>query len=336
MSFSKICIRKLVLLVSVFCLTFFPYTNPLLALSNYSNSREIIQPPAKNLIEGAIEFHVHSAPDVTSRSLDDFELAERANQAGMRAIVLKNHVTNTADRAVLVHKIVPDIEVFGGVVLNRAVGGINLQAVEAMYGLGKGYGKVVWLPTIDADYHLKVFHKPGTGIKVAPAGKILPEMDAVLQFIAQKNLILETGHISPEEVILVIQRAKELGVKKIVVTHAMADVPGLSLESMQECAALGAFLELVFVNNLMGKDSVIAAHRNWHRVSIKQMVEAIRAIGAEHFILSTDLGRQFDPLPADGYQLFVEELIKQGISQQEIDLMSKDNPAQLLGLDSIQ
>ncbi|NES83634.1 MAG: histidinol phosphatase [Moorea sp. SIO2B7] len=283
-------------------------------------------------IKGTIDFHVHSAPDVTQRSIDDFELAEMGADAEMRAIVLKNHFTPTADRAVLANKIVPGIELFGGIVLNHSVGGINPRAVEVMYQLGQGRGKVVWLPTIDADYHLKVFHKPGQGIKVAQGEKLLPETEEVLKLIAEYNLVLGTGHISPEEVKLVVEGAHSLGIKNILITHAMADVPGLSREDMQEVANLGAFLELTYVNNLMGKNAVVKAHRNWHQVSLEQMAEAIKTIGAEHFVLSTDLGRKFDPLPVDGYKLFVEGLRKEGISQVEIDLMSKDNPAQLLGL----
>lgn len=288
--------------------------------------------PTTSLIKNAIDFHVHSAPDVTKRSVDDFELAKKAQAAGMKAVVLKNHVTNTADRAVLAQKIVPNLDIFGGIVLNYPVGGINPQAVQAMYRLGKGQGKVVWLPTIDADYHLKTFQQSGTGIKITEDGQVLPEVEAVLKIIAQENLVLGTGHISPQEVILVIKRAKELGVRNMVVTHAMADVPGLSLAEMQECAALGAFLELAYVNDLMGADSIIKAHRKWHRVSTTKMAEAIKKIGAEHFVLSTDLGRQFDPLPADGYQVFVKKLKQEGISQQEIELMMTKNPARLLGL----
>lgn len=322
--YYKICTRLLALVV-VFYLSLMLNPLPLWAVTE-----EIT--PTTSLIRGAIDFHVHSAPDVTNRSVDDFELAQKAQAAGMKAVVLKNHVTNTADRAVLVKKIVPNLDIFGGIVLNRPVGGINPQAVLAMYRLGKGQGKVVWLPTIDADYHLKTFQQSGTGIKIAQDGQVLPEVEAVLKIIAKENLVLGTGHISPQEVILVIKRAKELGVKNIVVTHALADVPGLSLAEMEESAALGAFLELAYVNDLMGTDSVIKAHRKWHRVSTEQMAEAIKKIGAEHFVLSTDLGRQFDPLPADGYQVFVKELMQEGISKQEIELMMNKNPAKLLGI----
>ncbi|WP_424409096.1 DUF6282 family protein [Microcoleus sp.] len=286
----------------------------------------------KSIIEGAIDFHIHSSPDVIPRRLDDFEVAKFAASAHMKAVVLKNHYGSTAARAVLVHKIVPQIEVFGGIVLNHSAGGINPQAVEAMHRIGGKYGKVVWLPTVDSEHHLKVFHKSGIGIKVAENGKLLPETAAVLKIVARDNLVLETGHISSAEVMAVIRQARLLNIKNILITHAMADVPGLSLENMQTAAQMGAFLELAFVNDLMGENAADDGHKNWHHVSINQMVAAIKLIGAEHFVLSTDLGRKPDPLPAEGYKLFVEKLMDEGISQPEIDLMMKQNPARLLGI----
>jgi Family of unknown function (DUF6282) len=286
----------------------------------------------KSSIEGAIDFHIHSSPDVIPRRLDDLEVAKLAASAKMKAVVLKNHFASTAGRAVLVNKIVPNIKVFGGIVLNHSVGGINPQAVEAMHRIGGNYGKVVWLPTVDADYHLQVFHKSGIGIKVAKNGKILPEIEAVLKIVARDNLVLETGHISPAEVMAVVKQANLLNIKNILITHAMADVPGLSLENMQTAAQMGALIELAFVNDLMGENAIDEGHRNWHQVSVDRMVAAIKLIGAEHFVLSTDLGRKPDPLPAAGYKLFVKKLMNQGISQPEIDLMMKENPARLLGI----
>ncbi|MGB8689920.1 MAG: DUF6282 family protein [Microcoleus sp.] len=303
-----------------FCLPVYAVGEPLFADSQ------------KSIIEGAIDFHVHSSPDVIPRRLDDFEVAKLAASAHMKAVVLKNHFGSTAARAVLVNKIVPEIEVFGGVVLNNSVGGINPQAVEAMHRIGGKYGKVVWLPTVDADCHLRVFHQPGIGIKVAENGNISPETEAVLKIVARDNLVLETGHICPEEVMAVVGRSHFLNIKNILITHAMADVPGLSLENMQTAAQMGAFLELAFVNDLMGENAADRGHRNWHHVSIDRMAAAIKLIGAEHFVLSTDLGRKLDPLPAEGYELFVKKLMNEGISQQEIDLMITENPARLLGI----
>ncbi|MEG3974019.1 DUF6282 family protein [Microcoleus sp. herbarium8] len=313
--------------IIVFGLIWFLFSLPVYAVG---------EPPVVNLhentIAGAIDFHIHSSPDVIPRRLDDFEVAKFAASAHMKAVVLKNHYGSTAARAVLVNKIVPQIEVFGGIVLNHSVGGINPQAVEAMHRIGGKYGKVVWLPTVDSEHHLKVFHKSGIGIKVAENGKLLPETAAVLKIVARDNLVLETGHISSAEVMAVVRQARLLNIKNILITHAMADVPGLSLENMQTAAQMGAFLELAFVNDLMGENAADDGHKNWHHVSINQMVAAIKLIGAEHFVLSTDLGRKPDPLPAEGYKLFVEKLMDEGISQPEIDLMMKQNPARLLGI----
>ncbi|MEG4171392.1 MULTISPECIES: DUF6282 family protein [unclassified Microcoleus] len=286
----------------------------------------------QSTIEGAIDFHIHSSPDVIPRRLDDFEVAKLAARAKMKAVVLKNHYASTAGRAVLVNKIVPEIEVFGGIVLNHSVGGINPEAVDAMHRIGGKYGKVVWLPTVDAEHHLQVFHKSGMGIKVAENGKVLPETAAVLKIVAKENLVLETGHISSEEVMAVVGAANLLNIKNILITHAMADVPGLSLENMQKAAQMGAFLELAFVNDLMGENAADDGHKNWHQVPISKMAAAIKLIGAEHFVMSTDLGRKPDPLPAEGYKLFVKKLIDEGISPHEIDLMMKHNPARLLGI----
>jgi hypothetical protein len=285
-----------------------------------------------SLLQNAIDFHIHSAPDITSRSLNDLEVAKMASELGMKAIVLKNHVTPTADRAVLAHLIIPDLEIFGGIVLNQSVGGLNPRAIEVMYQLGQGRGKIVWMPTIDAAYHQQIFQQKNEGIKIIKNGQLIPEIEPILTLIAQDNLILATGHISPEEIALLVSHAQELGVKKILITHAMADLPGLSLNQMQKLANQGVFLELTYVNDLMGKKSTIPDHKLWHRVSIQEMAKAIKTIGAEHFILSTDLGRSGDPLPGEGYQIFIKKLLNYGISETEINLMITKNPAYLLDI----
>lgn len=289
-------------------------------------------PPLKSPIEGGIDFHVHSAPDVFGRNIDDTEVAQAAASQGMRAIVLKNHVTNTADRAALANKAVPGIEVFGGVVLNQALGGINPAAVEWMYRIAGGRGKVVWMPTFDADHHLKTFKEQGEGLKVAKGGKLLPETEEVLKVIARENLVLQTGHVSPEEVLLLIKRGKELGVKNMAITHAMADVPGLSMAQMKEAAAMGAYMELVFLNHLMGPHAHLGWMQHWKQISIADMAKAIKEVGAKHFILASDLGQTGNPIHPDGYKMLVGGLKKEGISQDDIDLMMKKNPAKLLGL----
>lgn len=283
-------------------------------------------------LKNTVDFHVHSSPDVTPRIMDDFEIAQMASKVKMKAVIFKNHFTSTSDRAVLVNKIVPDVQLFGGIVLNDAVGGLNPKAVEAMYKMGEGKGKVVWFPTIDSAYDNQIFKKKQEGITIIQKGKIKPEVEKILKIIADYNLVLETGHLSPIEVKLLVKKAVEFGVKNIVITHAMADIPGLSLSEMRYLADLGAYLELTYVSNLMGKNSVIKAHQNWHQISIFTMAEAIKIIGARHFVLSTDLGREFDPLPVEGYSLFIKSLKQEGISPKDIDLMTNINPSNLLSI----
>ncbi|MFQ5775080.1 MAG: DUF6282 family protein [Kiloniellaceae bacterium] len=289
-------------------------------------------PPKVSPIQGAIDFQVHSAPDIIGLSVNDLEVARAARRAGMRAIVLMNHITITADRAGLVAAEVPGIEVFGGIVLNRAVGGINPIAVEWMHRFEGGRGKVVWFPTFEADHHKKTFGG-GDGIKLMKDGKLKPEVEEVLKIIARENLVLHTGHVTPKETLALIKRGKELGIENMAVTHAMADVPGLSLDQMKQAAAMGAMLELVYLNVLMGPKAHLGWMRRWKRVSPKDMAAAIKAVGADHFILSSDLGQSGNPIHPDGYKRLVIGLKKAGVSQAEIDKMMKTNPAKLLGLD---
>jgi len=290
-------------------------------------------PPLVSPLQGAIDFHVHSAPDVFGRSVTDIEAATLAKRMGLRGIVLKNHVTSTADRAAIVREVVPGLEVFGGVVLNMAVGGVNPQAVEWMARMSGRYGKVVWLPTIDADHHLKTFHEPGAGLKVVVDGQLTAQTEAVLKIIAREKLVLCTGHVSPEEVLAVTRRAVELGATKIVITHAMAQVPNLSMAQMKELAALGAIIELDFVNHLMGPDAHLPWMRHWHRVSIKDMAGAIKELGAQHVLIATDLGQTGNPTHPDGMMLLVQGLKQEGVSDADIDSMMRKNPARLLGLE---
>src|SRR5262245_43930195 len=174
-------------------------------------------PPKVSPAAGTIDMHVHSHPDVFGRSMDDIDVATLARAKGLRGILLKNHVAMTADRAAIVMKVVPGIEVWGGIVLNNAVGGINPAAVEWMHRMYGGRGKVVWLPTFDSDKHIKTLvDKDKSGLLVAPQGKVTPQMEDVLKIIARENLVLATGHVHAEEVVAVAKKARELGVNNIL------------------------------------------------------------------------------------------------------------------------
>jgi hypothetical protein len=291
-------------------------------------------PPKVSPAQGAIDFHVHSEPDVFGRSMDDIDVAVLAKRKGMRGLVLKNHVSMTADRAVLVMKVVPGIEIFGGIVLNNAVGGINPAAVEWMHRMSGGRGKVVWLPTFDSDMHIKTLVDPkGSGIVVAPNGVVTPQVEEVLKIIARENLVLATGHIHAEEVVAVVARARELGVKNILITHALTNIPGLNMEQVKQVTRMGAYIEYCYLQSMTGPDAQHAWMKHWSKVSLKDLAGVVREVGAKSLVLSTDLGQHANMTHPDGMEDMITGLLKEGVSQADIDLMVKRNPARLLGLE---
>ncbi len=269
-------------------------------------------------LTGAIDMHAHSDPDGTPRSIDAIDLAKLAKSRGMRAIVLKNHYEPTASLAYIVRKEVPGIEVFGGISLDLTVGGVNPAAVEWMTKVKGGYGRVVWMPTFDSENQVITSKQQRPFARVAKDGKLVPEVVQVIGIIAKHNLVLETGHSSPTEALMLIREAKSQGVQNILVTHAMSDPVRMSIAEMQEAAKLGAYLELVWVRP--GSDAAQA------------YVKAIRAVGPQYIVLSSDLGQPTTPLHPDGLLAMYQYLKSQGISEAEIDRMAKTNPAKLLGL----
>jgi hypothetical protein len=300
--------------------------------TSFPGARNFPPPPsAVNPIKDLFDTHFHSAPDVFDRIADDEVAAQLYKDKGMGGIVLKNHVVPTADRAWFVRKHVKGIKVFGGITLNSAVGGINADAVHWMSRMQGGYGRFVWFPTIDADHHVKHFGDGPAGIKVLGRdGSVLSEVRAVLEVCAQQRLVVNTGHLSANEALAVIAAARDAGADRIVVTHAQFEVVNMSLDDMKRVAAMGAKLELCAVGTLMGSEAHLKWMQAWRRVKIQETVEAIKAVGASHFVLGTDLGQMGNPSHADGMQMFVTELMSHGIPKGEIDLMGREVPGALL------
>jgi hypothetical protein len=273
-------------------------------------------------LDGVIDIHAHSAPDSIPRSIDAIDLAKLAKQRGMRGLVLKNHYESTAALAYVVRKEVPGIEVFGGIDLNRSVGGVNPAAVERMVLMKGGWGRVVWMPTFDSENQVRFSKENRPFVSIAKDGRLLPEVVQVIALIAKNQLTLETGHSSPEEGLLILREAKRQGVRHMIVTHAMAAPVRMTIPQMQEAAHEGAYVEFVY-GALLGSNAL----------KIEDYVRAIRQLGPASCILSSDLGQVGNPLHPDGLAAFFQALAKQGFSQADIDLMSKTNPARVLGLE---
>ena len=234
----------------------------------------------------------------------------------MRGLVLKNHWESTASVAYLVRKEVPGIEVFGGIVLNLPVGGLNPAAVERMTMVKGGWGRVVWMPTYDAENQVWDSKESRPFVPVAKDGQLLPATKDVIAAVAKHNLTLETGHSSPAECLMILREAQRQGVRHMVVTHALTPPVRMNLEQMRSAAQLGAYIELVY-----------------GRMNAAEWARAIRTVGAEHIILSSDLGQPNSPMHPDGMLAFFEAMRKEGIPAADIEKMSKTNPARALGLE---
>ena len=272
---------------------------------------------ADDTLVGVIDFHCHSGPDSRPRSVTDIEIARLAKRAGMRGLVFKNHYTMTADRAALAMQVVEGIEIFGGVALNRAVGGLNAEAVRQMTQFAGGRGKVVWLPTFDAEYWVTRGSSDGPYVSVVTDGKPAPELAEIFQLIADNDLVLAMGHSSPEEALLLLSEARSRGVRNILITHVLEQNP--TRAQVQRMADQGAIMELVYPGV--------------RRFTIEDYIEVIRAVGAQHFLISSDLGQYLNPLHTDGLKDFITTLREHAISESDIDMMARRNPARLLGLD---
>ncbi|MEW5815831.1 MAG: DUF6282 family protein [Spirochaetota bacterium] len=273
-------------------------------------------------LKGLIDMHIHTAPDIIPRSLDDVQAATQAAEAGMEAIVLKSHVNCTADRAGMAQKIVPGIKVFGGLVLNAAVGGLNPTAVEAALALG---ARIIWMPTLSAQNHREKNGeaRPGIGIKLfTPEGELRPELFEIFDLVKTAEAILATGHVSVAESIAIVRKSREVGVKKVIVTHPEVSWIAMSTDLQMVLRDLGTYFERCYVSCLSQGGGI----------PISRLASDIRRVGVESTVLSTDFGVSTLPAPLKGLESYIQELLSQGFSEEEIWMMLGENPARLLGI----
>ena len=288
---------------------------------------------ARELVAGGYDTHIHVAPDVMKRRVDDVTLARRFQEVGLAGFVLKSHYVPTAERAEVVRGAVPGFDALGAITLNASVGGMNPVAVEIA---GRQGARIVWFPTVDglnqresqaqapegstppmwaqlqADLAAEGILAPAIRV-LDEAGDLLPETRAVLALIAKHDLVLATGHLSGREITAVVAAAADLGVRRIVVTHPEFTSQQLSVEVQRELTGHGALMERCFTTPHSGK------------ITWELLYEHIRAVGPEHSILSSDLGQPFNPPVEDGLALMADRLLDNGFSEQEVRLMAVEN-----------
>jgi GNAT superfamily N-acetyltransferase len=280
--------------------------------------------------------HVHTSPDWAARLMDDDELAQAADAAGYRAVVLKSHHTVTAARATLAQKRVSDVQVLGGVVLNlHATGGINPYAVEAALKLG---GRVVWLPTFTSANQVAYGAQHGTksknlqalgaidgpGIRVIDDhGAVVPDMCRILDLMAEAGATLATGHVSGREIMAVVPEARRRGVPNVLVTHPELSCVGLSIEDQLALAELdGVWFERVFALTMATSEGL----------PVSTIAEAVRTVGVGSTVMASDFGQAHNVSPVTGLQQYVAAMRDCGFTHDEVELMTVANPARALSL----
>ena len=286
----------------------------------------------EDVLKGVSDIHIHMGPDVIPRRMTMWDIAKEARDAGMAAVVGKPFAYCNAPLATLTEIMVPGIRVFGGTMLDLAVGGYNPRAVEAGINLG---AKFIWGPVFDAATtvkrrnEVKWYGKIGTvqedvGLRPVDAkGNIKQEVKDIFELVAEaKDVVMATGHQYPDDCFKFIEAAKTAGIEHVVVTHPHGPVIGATIEDQKEMIKLGAMLEYVWCN----------ATPFYDRQSPRVYFDAIKEFGAPNIVMSTDYGQPVNPSPVDGMRDFIITMMVMGVSQDEIDIMAKKNPAKLLGI----
>lgn len=267
---------------------------------------------------GAIDIHVHAAPDpVSARRHDALDLAIACRDAGMRAIIFKSHEYPTLPAAHVINRVVEDFTVFGAVSMDDEVGGLNPFALEASAKMGAAK---VWMPTFCAAHWRRTRMNRGDGIEALDEqGRLRPVVHDLLDIVERHGMILGTGHLSPEEQRVLVPEARRRGIKTVI-THA--EVTPVPVELTAEFSALGAFVEHAYI--------ALAGGHGGH--SFASIAASIREAGVSQAILSTDLGQAANPSPPEGLRMFIAGMLQQGFSDGEVTRMVRGNPAQLLNL----
>lgn len=275
------------------------------------------------VLVGAIDLHAHHGPDAYPRQWDAFEVAARARARGLRAILLKNHWTETAGLAQLIHDHgTQGIEVFGSVTLDTPVGGMNPQAVRYMVDVTGGRGRVVWMPTHDSEHEVTFNGEDRPFVRVSRDGALLPETLEVIALIAEHDLTLATGHVTPEEVLMIMREARQRGIQRIIVTHPVLEpqYTYLSMDELRQAVALGGYIEITAGTLLRGEEARVHG------------LDVLRAIGPDRCFVSSDSGLTGMPNHTDALAMAAGVLRGAGFTERELDVLFKDNPARLLGL----
>jgi hypothetical protein len=289
----------------------------------------------ENLLIGAVDLHCHSGPSPMPRRITHAEAARQADEAGFRAIVAKCHYHDTTTDIAAMAPLLDGlkVQVFGGIALNSQNGGLNPFAVDRCLKMG---GKVIWFPTISSRAHLcHAAHDEEVRRHFQPRGMLRseeisifgddgdlrPEVHRIIGQAKEAGALISTGHLGPEPARALVEAAVAAGDDKLILSHPNFVVK-VERQQAAELAELGATIE-----------HELGHHHQERRFKFTELLDWINLIGPERTSIGSDLGQVGNPLPIDAYKDVVGKLLDSGISEKDIRLMIRDNPARLIGLD---
>jgi hypothetical protein len=289
----------------------------------------------RDMMKGVIDMHLHASPCLLERPFDEVEIARQARDVGYRGLVLKSIFVPNADRLQFVRQAVPGIELFGGLVLNHTVGGINPEAVAAAVGFG---AKMVWLPTVHASNHVRFFgvsHYPWQKQKgyrrerdikpisvIDEHGALVPEAIEILEIAKHANLVIGSGHVSAAEILAVLAYASRIGFDKVVATHVGWHATDWSDDELKRMRDLNCIFEFTINPSMPSRQ----------QANPKTFAKRMLALGTDRCITGTDLGQIDTTHPIDGYRMWLRILRNNGFTDDDLDRVARRNPARLLDL----
>jgi sugar phosphate isomerase/epimerase len=313
--------------------------------------REILNdgqgPPS---LRDAVDLHAHAAPGTE----DPLLLVQRASRAGMGIVVLKNlrpdqppHVTAAAVKEQLARwcdaEGIAPCEVYHGTLTDPGDGGLDFASVREAIDHG---AKVVWMPVISSAHNLYRVGSPRRAVKaddlppgpvVGPLpweealrrgqylldehGRLKPVVREILQLVADRGVTLSFAHSSKPEMEALAEECVRLGYRQAFIDHPYGPQVGLEFEDLQPFAAAGIWFNFTYdeISPLLGVDP-------------QDMFDTIKALGPEHFTLSSDAGNYLLPSAVDSYDMLVRYGRAYGLSNAELRLLTVENPRKVLGL----
>ena len=150
----------------------------------------------------------------------------------------------------------------------------------------------------------------------------------ILELIAKKNVVLNTGHISPKETLTLVKAAKVLGVEKILVPSN-----NFNKTTIEKLKSHNVYFEFsYFFVSKATEVPLTHVDSESHKIkglNLKTLKDLIEAADPKNVILSSDCGVSILPKPHLGFYQFIKQVHELGFTIEEIDYMIKTNSKRL-------